>query len=271
MKNSHALASLAFAGLFSFQAVTHGATLSFQNDGVYTGTEDSALVSGTSAGNNFGSHPGIDVGAFGSDFYPEDPHLVRGLVRFDVSALAGQFTTINSITLRLNVLAVLGANTVELFEPLVALNGNWVQGSGDDAFQAGTSTWNNKIEPGTAWFGGAGLGTLGYGGVLASNGYVGGFSGSTDFVISNPAVATALITDFLIPGSNGGFLLKAVNESTAASHLIIFTSSDVLTGSEHPKLIVDYTPTPEPSGAVLLATGALALLSVRWVRTRGEN
>ena len=263
MKNSHALASLAFAGLFSFQAVTHGATLSFQNDGVYSGAEDITLVSGASAANNFGSHAGIDAGAFGSDFFPSDPHVVRGLVRFNVSALAGQFASINSITLRLNVLAVSGANTVELFEPLAALNGNWVQGTGDDTFQVGTSTWNNKFEPGTAWFGGAGLGTLGYGGVLASNGYAGGFSGASDFVISNPAVAAALITDFLTPGNNGGFLLKATNESTAASNFIIFTSSDVLTVSEHPKLIVDYTPTPEPSGAVLLAAGALCLLSAR--------
>lgn len=262
MKNSHALASLAFAGLFSFQAVTHGATLSFQNDGVYTGTADTLIASGLSSGNNFGDHAAVDVGAFDTTFFPGgDPHVVRGLIRFDVSALAGQFVTINSITLRLSVLAVLGTNGVELREPIAA-NRDWVEGTGDDTAQAGSSTWNNKIHPGTVWVDGPGLGTLGYGSVLASNSYTGASSGLSDFVISNSAVATALIADFLSP-SNGGFFLKATNEATTATNFVIFESSEVTTVSERPKLIVDYTPTPEPSGAVLLAAGALCLLSAR--------
>ena len=265
MNNPHLLASLAFAGLFSFQAVTHGAIISFQNDGIYTGADDITMVSGASSANNFGSHAGIDAGAFGADFFPADPHVVRGLVRFDVSALAGQFAAINSVTLRLNVLAVLGANTVEVFEP-VAVNGSWVEGTGDDTFQAGTSTWDNKIQPGTAWVGGAGLGTLGYGGMLAGNSYTGGFSGTSDFVISNPATATSLIANFL-GGSNGGFFLKATNEATTASNVVIFTSSEVATVSQRPRLIVDYTPTPEPSIAMLFAAGTLFLMGSRKPRS----
>lgn len=257
MKNSHALAGLAFAGLFSFQAVTHGATMSFK-DGIasYAGTEDAALVSAASSANNFGSHAAIDAGAFSFD-----TTVRRGLIRFNVSALAGQFASINSITLRLNVLAVAGANTVELFEP-VALNGDWVEGTSDNAFESGTSTWDNKIQPGTAWVGGAGLGTLGYGSVLASNAYTGASSGFSDFVISNPALALALITDFLT-GSNEGFLLKATNESVATTNVVIFTSSEVGTVSQHPELIVDYTPTPEPASAGLLAAGAVFLFARR--------
>lgn len=251
----HLLASLSCAWLLLPPAAIDAATITFQNDGLYAGTQDTLLASGNASGDNFGAHQAIEAGVFGTNFLPGDSHARRGLIRFDVSALAGQFASIDSITLRLNALFVSGTNTVELHGP-VAPNGGWVAGTSDDVPQAGTSTWNNLIDPGTPWIGGPGLGTTGFGALLDDNTYSSGFTGLTDFVITDPVLATAIINDFL-SGNNEGFFLVATNETLGVdTNIVAFTSSEVMTVAQRPQLIINYT-VPEPSTSVSLMFGGL--------------
>ena len=85
--------------------------------GTYAGTEDVMLVSNNGNGQvdqNFGGRDDFEVGEVPVQ---NDPR--HSLIRFDVSSLAGQYATINSITLRLYPLSVtadatLGADNVQL-------------------------------------------------------------------------------------------------------------------------------------------------------------
>jgi autotransporter-associated beta strand protein len=247
-----------------------GQVITFQN-GVngYTGTEDALLVGdGVRDTFNWGNR---------FDFYagPSPPSEIdRTLIRFDVSALSGQAIQINSVILRLTVEAVgltTGSNTVTLHQVLAA-NGDWVEGTADGNLQAGSSTWAKKVQQtateGIDWVGGPGLGTAGYGPTLASQTYTPTTSGLFELAITDSAIATALINDFLT-GTNEGFLLKTSDESVATRKDIAFWSSENGVIGRNPALIVTFTSVPEPSSMLFL--GAVGVGSLAWVcrlRTR---
>jgi hypothetical protein len=255
MKNS---LLLALANLLLLPMFLYGTTITFQN-GVsgYSGTEDTILFSNAPA-TNYGANGFLQVGAL------QNNGIARSLIRFDLSSLVGQYSSINSITMKL---AIQGGftNTVRLFEPLSG-NAAWIEGTAANGVQADTSTWGKlsqtTIASGIDWIGGPGLGTTGYGSLLASTPFTAGQVGTLDFVISSSATATALIDDFT-SGSNEGFFLVATNENISANSTVLFLSSDTGAVSDRPLLIVDFTPTPEPTVAITLILGLGVLASRR--------
>jgi hypothetical protein len=81
------------------------------------------------------------------------------LIRFDVTSIAGAYSTINSVTLRLYQDAHWGGTqTVNMFR-IADANAGWVEG--DSVSPGGKSTWNHRINSTTAWAGSAGLSTSG--------------------------------------------------------------------------------------------------------------
>lgn len=243
-------------------AASQAATMTFQN-GVagYAGTQDTFLtLDGIRDEVNWGARTHFYVGPYSGE---EPDERNRALIRFDVSSLAGLYAEITSITLRLTVLATPGGpNTVDLHQPLAA-NGDWVEGGSDGAVEAGASSGANKNEPGTPWAGGPGLGSTGFGPLLASAPFTSPSLGVLELTILDSAVATALVDDFLL-GANEGFLLKAQDEAfdEGRRDVIFFSSENGVIG-ERPLLIVDYTPVPEPGNALMLLVGSLVLAALR--------
>lgn len=242
--------ALAFFGLMLLPLAGHAATLTLQ-DGVngYAGTDDTYLSSGLSATSKFGSQPQMLIGwtSLGSS-------TDRGLIRFDVSSLAGTYISINSIQLVLSGSESYFGNFYTLHE-ISEANGDWVENA---------VSWNEKAT-GVSWSGGVGLGTTGYGATIAS---ASGAQSSPvlTFNITDPAVATALINDFLT-GNNQGFLVQSIYEDGSAQGMSNGAFATVPTAegstiSQHPKLVIDYTAVPEPSTASFII-GGMALFAVR--------
>jgi hypothetical protein len=249
-----------------------GATLLLQ-DGVngYAGTEDTTLNSGLPVF-NYGGRPYVELTNGGSGV------PTRILMRFDVSTLTGVYSTIDSITLRLYPTTVPGsAVNVQLYQPVEA-NGDWVEGTSSGfPVEPGTSSWNKKFQQtsttGTDWTGGAGLGTTGYGALLAQT----EISNTTtawqpfDLTISDSFLATSLVNDWLT-ANNEGFLLRLSEEGNAGYYQTSFfdaETSSLNTGGPpdpealRPTLIVNYTAAPEPGRFVLLMLGAMSLITLR--------
>lgn len=208
-----------------------------------TTTDDAGIDSfPTSQNINSGTDSRLLVGQLGSN------EVARGLIRFDLSSIAGQYTQIAKIELTLGIDFSSGA-TISLHE-VGANNGNWTE------FEA---TWNTKNGV-TAWDGGAGLGTAGYGSLLTSLSIANAQTGTVTWTISDAVVATMLV-DHFTTGSNEGFLLKSTDESTLG--YVNFNSAEWATPSRRPTLTITYT-VPEPSTACMI--GCTAALLGFWRR-----
>lgn len=276
----------AIALVFSLSALPlHAAIVTYQNGssnaltGTYSGTDDVMMMTNgggffNSSTDNFGLRSDMAVGNTGGSA----EHIRRDLVRFDVSSLTGQYSSINSATLRLYVTgAPAGTGTVNLFR-LADANAGWVEGNdhsanGYSAADAGGSTWAYKIQgaypnefSGTPWAGGGTTGSVnGAAGVagtdyfstsIASIAYTSATSGFVDFVFNDPSLINTWVT-----GTNAGLLLRQLNEaSVPGGNLINFHSSESLTAGSRPELIIDYNAVPEPSRAFLSMLGAVALI-----------
>ena len=278
------------AGPITLHAATaiyqEGATTPFLG-GTYTGAEDNTLYTNAdgyfnSATDNRGTVPGIEVGNAGG--VPAAGASTeanrRSLLRFNVSSLNGQFTSINSVTLRLTTSAgVQGSGLINLFR-LTDANANWVEGNGSggavyEANDVGGSTWAFKIQgspefTGTPW---AGLGVSGVGSANGAAGVAGTDYHSTavssfSYNVTNAAAGSQV--DFVfsdlsffgtwITGTNAGMLLRQLSET--GTNIVPFHSSESATAAARPMLIVDYTAVPEPGTAALLG-GSLLLLARR--------
>jgi|GEM_PF-6711292 len=126
---------------------------------------------------------------------------------------------------------------------------------------------------GTDWLGGPGLGPdlngAGYGPVLASNTFSVGQTGTSAFLISDPVIATALVNDF-VSSSNPGFFLKATNEGS--NTYFQFYSSDNGSSAFNPRLVIDYTPVPEPAVFGMVVSGiVMGLVGSRPPRDAGSG
>jgi hypothetical protein len=228
-----------------FPAIMSASTVTFQN-GVagYGGESDTFLPSGN-PDVNFANETYDAAGSTSGVIW-------RTLLRFNLSSIANQYTTINQIQLTLTLLNPLGSNTMNLSEVNTA-NSGWLSSS---------ATWNNQNQSvSNGWDGGPGLGTTGYGGVLDNENWS-QTSTSVTFTITG-AVATGVINDFTT-GSNPGFIITSTDENGEG----VFTkiASVRASGSSmRPLLSITYTPTPEPSSAILLI-GAGAFFGQRRVR-----
>jgi alpha-L-fucosidase 2 len=160
-------------------------------------------------------------------------------LRFDVSGLAGKFTAINSLTVRLtqNLSFQRDPGTVQA-QRLLPANADWNN----------SATWGTR--DGTrAWAGGA-SGALVAGAdydpnVLASAAYNPASAPGTvyDLVLPGPS-ATALVNGWLT-GTNAGLLLKGV---VPAGYLGDNRCTFYADGAQAPQLLLDYVPiVPRPT------------------------
>lgn len=221
-------------------ASSYGGTLTLQQ-GVngYSGAQDAMLMSGTPT-MNWGSSSTFFIG-----YEMNSASAYRAVLRYDLSSLTGQFTQIDSIQLSFTTsISATGSGTLGLYE-VSAANSGWTETG---------ATWNTK-DGTNAWSGGVGLGTTGYGSLLASQNYVTTAQPIT-FLITDPIVATALVNDF-ITGANEGFLIRQASE-TGRNYVILSNSNDA-NASSRPTLTINYTNVPEPSISALLALGAVGL------------
>ena len=125
----------------------------------YTGAQDTSLqirVSGKRADRNFG---GTVYTGLGNPRWGREDNYVRGLMRWDLSSLAGMYTTIHSVTLTLTLSGdSTGTGTFYVYA-LKEANADWVEGTGTGALSdnvEGDCTWRDKAWDGLAAWAGEG-------------------------------------------------------------------------------------------------------------------
>lgn len=238
----------------------------------YTGTEDTMLASNTWT-MAFGSRQNVQIGAT----YGTYSITNRGLLRFDVSSLAGivlqqgESIRIDSVTLRLYLDPTVGVgttaytNTLQVFS-LSAANSGWVEGVDENPATGGQSTWKylNQTSSltGTTWAGSNGAGTAG-------TDYINTVLANYDF--DNTArpeyidlTLSAELVEGWLTGENAGLLFKTTTETSAGLDMrLAFLSSNTATQSKRPILSIEYTVIPEPSAMALAAVGLMTVCFAR--------
>lgn len=220
----------------------------------YDGTDDNTLISGSFADTNWG---GFNQGAIGPR--GSSTQFRRQLLRFDLSSMMGQYSSINSVTLRLTIEegSYRGPLTYSVYA-VIPENAGWVEGTQANAVEVGASNWNYMVHDTTAWVGGPGLGTTGYTPISGLSGLVWDFGDPLDIddrdgVSLDLTLPVALIESW-IHGPNGGLLFKADIED-GTQGIGNFRSSEWSDPETRPALIIDYAPVPEPATLGLLIGG----------------
>ncbi len=183
------------------------------------------------------------------------------LMRWNLSSLAGRYTTITAVTLRLHWATATSGNTgtVQMY-PLAAANAGWVEGVHGTGVTAGAneSCWEYKNYSTTNWAGSQGASTSGtdfLSTLLSSKAYVGteAVGDTFDLPFGDP---TAII-GWTTAAPNAGLFFRTAAETNQA----IFDSNNA--GSMQPQLIITYTPVPEPSTLVLTGAALAAGVTAR--------
>lgn len=266
-------AALIALGLFG-TASADAATVVYKNGtatpfvgGTYAGEQDTMLASNGGGTSSFGARTGIQIGAAGA--------LVdHGLLRFNLTSMAGQYSSINSVTIGLTLSSTVGVGASAYSETLQiyavsAANSDWVEGSSSSPATDGSSTWKYKSQTstttGTSWAGAAGANTMGtdydslllasytYDNTAATRGYI---------TLTLPA---SLIESWIGGNTAGLFLRTATDVNTGGLDQRI----EILTnGTNLPSLIIDYAAIPEPSSNALMMLGLGVLCFVGFKRLR---
>jgi hypothetical protein len=226
----------------------------------FTATEDNTILSGPLANDNYGAYNRISSGTVGS-------MNQRSIMRFDVSALDGLYTSINSITLRVynydDNADNLGANVdvTTNVHAITAANRAWIEGTSTGGAATGQSTWNNRAHNTSSWAGSAGLGTVGtdydstvlasYTMLVASKPADGA---AIDFTFTGTTLAlTGLIDAWMVDNvnnsqANPGLLLRDPTPTPGGSRRNRFTmnSREATNPALHPQLIVEYANSSLP-------------------------
>ena len=203
----------------------------------------------------------------------------RALVAFDIASHVPSGATIQSVQLSLTFSAAAdsggtpgnGDSTPRQID-LLRMTDTWAEGTSGSGMgftaSAGEATWNNEINPSTAWA------TAGGGGD-----FVGAVSAST--VVGNPNTnalfnwrSTAnMVADVQLwlnnPSQNFGWILKADDETTTQSFRAFFTHDAVNVPADAtfvPTLTITYVP--EPATLVSLLVGSMGFAAVALRRSR---
>jgi hypothetical protein len=239
----------------------------------FTAAGDNTILNGSLANDNYGNFNPISSGTVAN-------YTQRSILRFDVSALDGLYSSVDSITLRLFYAddTTAGAGTAVVttdVHAITAANRAWIEGTSVGGAGTGESTWNNLSHNATSWAGSAGLGTavtdydstvLGSETIDLSNLPAAGTA--FDFTFTGTSAAlTALIDTWMVDNvdnsqDNPGLLLRDPDPVLAAGQFNRVTShsTEYADAALHPQLIVNYTAIPEPSTTALLGLGGLALI-----------
>lgn len=232
----------------------------------YAGLEDNMLINNSKSSQNYGDYEAIIVG----DATWSDTDTSRGLMRFDLSSMAGEYSVINSVTLRLRKRDA-NPREVSVYSILTA-NKSWVMGTASGTQQTGSSCWDYAVDPTATWAGSDGCGTAGT-----------DYDANALATVTMPTMADQFV-DFVFTGwttaelkslidlwsgpkiENAGILLKATEEGNntygAAFISNEFNPGDGYTAADRPQLIIDFTPVPEPSAFVILLSAALGLVAL---------
>ncbi|MHC4562558.1 MAG: PEP-CTERM sorting domain-containing protein [Planctomycetota bacterium] len=226
------------------------------------------------ADRNYGGMTYIGANESAGAVAPEGQNT-RTLIRFDVSALAGQFDSIESIELRLYQLE--GAVTNISAYTISDANSNWQEGSDSGSYSSpagwwNRTTWNNKLRHLTdsAWAGGPGLSVAGvdYDASPLASGTSSG-SGWMSLELTGDLMALmeqwvqAPCTGTTFEGYNPGIFADPEEFTTVANEGLLLMADEGIKwssseGEFSPELVVRYIP--EPATMSLLALGGLALL-----------
>ena len=241
--------------------------------GTYTGAEDTMILTNTggSQDQNFGARFDFEVGDASFAPFPSGSFLRHDLVRFDITSLAGQFSTIDGVTLRLFVNFLEGSDTIQAFR-LADANAGWVEGTettapGGDPPDIGMSTWNQRVQGSENWAGSPGASSAG-------TDYLTPLIGSAPFdaTIVDLVFSDVSFIETWTTGTNAGLFLRTQNESDGS--VIRFHSSEAIDDLFHPELIIDFTPVsgppsiPEPSTWLLFGVGVIGILGFGWRRQK---
>jgi hypothetical protein len=237
---------------------------------------DTTILPGANADRNFGGAATFATGQLNST----SPQ--RSVLRFDLSGLSGQYSSIDSITLRLYVSSKDGAleRNTEAHE-ITAANAAWVEGTNVSGTTSKTgASWLNMSQTHLAsnqppanqipWVGGSGLATAGtaYNStLLASHTFAAASilaSGTPiDFGFDGVNVnLTTLVDGWIV--SMPGLLLFDSLLSNAGNNFdrVNFHSKEATTASFRPELIVEFQPVPEPQSVLLTIFGVAATVVI---------
>jgi hypothetical protein len=214
---------------------------------------------GGQTNSNYGGRINFEIGTWGGVSTAR-----HALMRFDLTSMAGQFSTITGVTLRLTFSNAAGnltstsSNTIEVHQ-IAAANAGWIAGIHDDnGGPDGEPTWNYRAAFGVGWAGSGGASSPGTDFLIpaiASTAWSGARTDGTTFdLVFND---TSFLT-YWINGTNWGLFLMNSAEAAAGDNTSSFYSSDFGTVGVRPELIVSYTAIPEPAlNAALLACAVL--------------
>jgi hypothetical protein len=250
----------------------HADTISYQQGGTnalvagYTGAQDAELSS-QFPNSQFGIvNPYFRVGETGNQ-----TQVLHGIMRWDLSSLAGLYSTINSVTITYfddssyEQPNINGGGEAFVYA-LNPANAGWVEND---------VTWNNQVQGGpTPWagLGGASLAGTDYDPIpLADYMYVA--AGPPIYkTITLTGHAGLTLTDLIDQWSgnqanNAGLLWRSNTEGSSYTYDYLHVNSkENATLENRPMLSIDYTPAaiPEPATLVLAScVGAFALLRNR--------
>jgi len=245
---------------------------------VFTVTDDTTLIQDTGAlDNNFGGRNEIITSQNTSGTTRR-----LGLLRFDVSSLAGQFASIDSVTLQLRLNTGRAVPTtgqiLDIFRVADA-NAGWVEGTGSatptpdpGVTVPDTVTWralsdNDNVALRTNWAGSAGLSTVGtdyFSSVMGSTAAFTAGAYAAGDVITLTLTASGftlsdMVNDWAADGAASAGLLIRGRLTTTNGQIFFDSNETVLAGAQPARLTINYTPVPEPSAIALLLAAGLAV------------
>ena len=230
----------------------HGADLA-SSDGLfevpgYLGVSDTSLVQEFS-NYNYGARETLLVGVLGNG------RVRDALLRFDLSAIAGEYTSIEAMKLRLHVNAVTSTSTSMVMNVGLQQPGNagWVEGTTNYQLQTGSACWNHARHNTLPWLGAAnGARTAADLQGLVGNTFVSNQTAPQGSWIEIPlrAIAgnpqadtlTKIVNQWISNNGQDNAGLLLVYQSRSGYPQWLFSSSNQADPSLRPELVVEFTP-----------------------------